>query len=144
MIKPTLNLMVVPGWVEVKPEDPNRDVVPPNGLEVVLVVPNNPPLLVLVPKAAKYDRQCKKNRFHRIVLLYLTPLRKSCTELTAERSGFIGAECISLLREKASAACISAPKEAVRSSTACGAESKPAAGGRGDGLIEGAGAKKPA
>lgn len=51
--------MVVPGWVEVKPEDPNRDEVPPNGLEVVLVVPNNPPLLVLVPKAAGQIKQCK-------------------------------------------------------------------------------------
>lgn len=53
MIKLTVNLMVVPGWEAVKPEGPNREEVPPNGLEVVLVVPNNPPLLVLVPKAAK-------------------------------------------------------------------------------------------
>lgn len=33
------------------PEPPNRDVAPPNGLEVVLVEPKRPPLLlVLVPK----------------------------------------------------------------------------------------------
>lgn len=45
--------MVVPGWVAVKPEDPNKDDAPPNGLEVVFVVPNNPPLLVLVPNAVE-------------------------------------------------------------------------------------------
>lgn len=52
-IKPTVNLIVVPGWEAVKPEAPNREEAPPNGFEVVLVVPNNPPLLVLVPNAAK-------------------------------------------------------------------------------------------
>lgn len=54
MSKPTLNLIVVPGGAGVKLVDPNKEPdVPPKGLDVVLVVPNNPPLLVLVPKAVK-------------------------------------------------------------------------------------------
>lgn len=49
-----MNLIVVPGGAAVKLDDPNKEPdVPPKGLDVVLVVPNNPPLLVLVPKAAK-------------------------------------------------------------------------------------------
>lgn len=52
----TLNLTVVPGcWAAENPEPPNREVVPPNGLEVVLVAPNSPPLLVLVPKPGGHD-----------------------------------------------------------------------------------------
>lgn len=49
-----LNLMVVPVGVAVKLVGPNRE--PdgfPKGLEVVLVVPKRPPLLVLVPKFPK-------------------------------------------------------------------------------------------
>lgn len=39
------------------PALPNREVVPPNGLEVVLVDPNRPlPLLVLVPKPGGHTR----------------------------------------------------------------------------------------
>lgn len=46
--------MVVPGGAAVKLDDPNKDPdVPPKGLDAVLVVPNNPPLLVLVPKLPK-------------------------------------------------------------------------------------------
>lgn len=46
--------MVVPVGTVVKLVDPNREPdVPPNGLEVVFVVPNRPPLLVLVPKSEK-------------------------------------------------------------------------------------------
>lgn len=42
---------MVPGCCAAeKPELPKRDVVPPNGFEVVLVDPKSPPLLVLVPK----------------------------------------------------------------------------------------------
>lgn len=52
--KRTLNLIVVPGGAAVKLDDPNKEPdVPPKGLDAVLVVPNNPPLLVLVPKSAK-------------------------------------------------------------------------------------------
>lgn len=48
----TLNLTVVPGCCAAEnPDPPNREGVPPNGLEVVLVDPNSPPLLVLVPKS---------------------------------------------------------------------------------------------
>lgn len=48
----TLNFTVVPGCCAVEnPEPPNREGVPPNGLEAVLVDPNSPPLLVLVPKS---------------------------------------------------------------------------------------------
>lgn len=48
---PTLNFTVVPGCcVAENPEPPKRDVVPPNGFEVVFVDPKSPPLLVLVPK----------------------------------------------------------------------------------------------
>lgn len=51
--------MVVPVGTVVKLVDPNREPdVPPNGLEAVFVVPNNPPLLVLVPKSAKQDQEC--------------------------------------------------------------------------------------
>lgn len=54
----TLNLMVVPGGAAVKLDDPNKDPdVPPKGLDAVLVVPNNPPLLVLVPKAERQFKQ---------------------------------------------------------------------------------------
>lgn len=61
MSKPTLNLIVVPGGAAVKLDDPNKEPdVPPKGLDVVLVVPNNPPLLVLVPKAAKQFKKQKK------------------------------------------------------------------------------------
>lgn len=43
--------MVVPVGTAVKLVDPNREPdVPPKGLEIVFVVPNRPPLLVLVPK----------------------------------------------------------------------------------------------
>lgn len=46
-----MNFTVVPGCCAAEnPEPPNREVVPPKGLEVVLVDPNRPPLLVLVPK----------------------------------------------------------------------------------------------
>lgn len=45
----------MPGGAAVKFDDPNKEPdVPPKGLDVVLVVPNNPPLLVLVPKAANH------------------------------------------------------------------------------------------
>lgn len=48
----TLNFTVVPGCCAAEnPDPPNREGVPPNGLEVVLVDPNSPPLLVLVPKS---------------------------------------------------------------------------------------------
>lgn len=58
MSKRTLNLIVVPGGAAVKLDAPNKEPdVPPNGLDAVLVVPNNPPLLVLVPKAAKQFKQ---------------------------------------------------------------------------------------
>lgn len=47
----TLNFTVVPGCCAAEnPEPPNREVAPPKGLEAVLVAPNSPPLLVLVPK----------------------------------------------------------------------------------------------
>lgn len=63
--KRTLNLIVVPGGAAVKLDDPNKEPdVPPKGLDAVLVVPNNPPLLVLVPKAAKQFKQ-----LHRSILL---------------------------------------------------------------------------
>lgn len=54
--------MVVPGCVAVNPEDPKRDPdVPPKGLEVVLVVPKSPPLLLLVPNAAgEFPREAWK------------------------------------------------------------------------------------
>lgn len=39
-----------------KPEFPKRDVVPPNGFEVVLVDPKSPPLLVLVPKPENEEK----------------------------------------------------------------------------------------
>lgn len=54
----TLNFTVVPGCcVAENPALPNREVVPPNGLEVVLVDPNRPlPLLVLVPKSGGHTR----------------------------------------------------------------------------------------
>lgn len=49
-----LNLTVVPGCcVAEKLEPPNRELVPPKGLVVVLVAPNRPPVLVLVPKLPK-------------------------------------------------------------------------------------------
>lgn len=52
----TLNFTVVPGCCAAgNPEPPNREVVPPKGLEVVLVDPNSPPLLVLVPKPGGHD-----------------------------------------------------------------------------------------
>lgn len=53
-----LNLRAVPGcWAAVNPDAPNREAVaaPPNGLEAVLVDPNSPPLLVLVPNVPKED-----------------------------------------------------------------------------------------
>lgn len=52
-----MNFTVVPGCCAAEnPEPPpNREVVPPNGLAVVLVVPNSPPLLVLVPKPGGHD-----------------------------------------------------------------------------------------
>lgn len=54
---PTLNFTVVPGCcVAEKPEPPKRDVVPPNGFEVVLVDPKSPPLLVLVPKPNNQEK----------------------------------------------------------------------------------------
>ncbi len=47
----TLNFTVVPGCCAAEnPEPPNKEAVPPKGLEVVLVDPKSPPLLVLVPK----------------------------------------------------------------------------------------------
>lgn len=53
-----MNLIVVPGGAAVKLDVPNKEPdVTPKGLDVVLVVPNNPPLLVLVPKAAKQFKQ---------------------------------------------------------------------------------------
>lgn len=53
--------MVVPVGTAVKLFDPKSEPdVPPNGLDVVLVVPNRPPLLVLVPKSAK--RRGRKNK----------------------------------------------------------------------------------
>ncbi len=60
--KRTLNLIVVPGGAAVKLDDPNKEPdVPPKGLDAVLVVPNNPPLLVLVPKAAKQFKQLHRS-----------------------------------------------------------------------------------
>lgn len=51
-----LNFMVVPVGAAEKVEPPNRLlVVPPKGLEVVLVFPKRPPLLVLVPNVPKVD-----------------------------------------------------------------------------------------
>ena len=50
----TLNLRVVPGCcaAALNPDPPNREAVaPPNGLDAVLVEPNRPPELVLVPKS---------------------------------------------------------------------------------------------
>lgn len=53
-----MNFTVVPGCcVAENPEPPNREVVPPKGLEVVLVDPNRPPLLVLVPKPEDNNQQ---------------------------------------------------------------------------------------
>lgn len=51
-----------------KPEFPKRDVVPPNGFEVVLVDPKSPPLLVLVPKPENEEK-------HLYVLKLFTILR---------------------------------------------------------------------
>lgn len=49
-----MNLIVVPVGTVEKLVAPKREPdVPPNGLEAVLVVPNSPPLLVLVPKSVK-------------------------------------------------------------------------------------------
>lgn len=59
----TLNLRAVPGcWAAVNPDAPNREPVaaPPNGLAVVLLDPNNPPVLVLVPNAGK-ERHAETN-----------------------------------------------------------------------------------
>jgi len=51
-----LNFTVVPGCcVAGNPEPPNRELEPPKGLEAVLVAPNSPPLLVLVPKPEEHD-----------------------------------------------------------------------------------------
>lgn len=55
-----MNLMVVPVGAAVKLVGPNSE--PdgfPKGLEVVLVVPKRPPLLVLVPKSEKPNRNRK-------------------------------------------------------------------------------------
>lgn len=40
-----------------KPEPPNKELVPPKGLVVVLVEPNSPPLLVLVPKPEGHEEK---------------------------------------------------------------------------------------
>lgn len=57
-----MNLIVVPvGTAEKLVAPKSEPDVPPNGLEAVLVVPNNPPLLVLVPKSVKIKIKINKS-----------------------------------------------------------------------------------
>lgn len=67
-----MNFNVVPVvCVAPNPVAPKRDVeVPPKGLEFVLVVPNNPPLLVLVPNAVKQRKQNKYKKLFKQFLLW--------------------------------------------------------------------------
>lgn len=133
---PTLNFTVVPGCcVAEKPELPKRDVVPPNGFEVVLVDPKSPPLLVLVPKS--------ENEATSFETIYNTIMfQHTIMKLTSKGSGFVCTESIVRLWEET--ACGASPRVAKQASwcaTHC-PKTKASAGGGSGWLAECAGPKK--
>lgn len=75
-----------------KLDAPNKEPdVPPKGLDVVLVVPNNPPLLVLVPKAVKQFIEL----FHHYGQLGLSLNNKSNTEnVLPKAAGLLAANAL--------------------------------------------------
>lgn len=64
-----------------KPEFPKRDVVPPNGFEVVLVDPKSPPLLVLVPKPENEEKNLHQKRFEIVYNSKDVSCKSNCEQL---------------------------------------------------------------